>query len=180
VSRTNRRIVLGIGLALLLGIVGGAALLVRAFLIIADSNAAGASPIAIVDPLPALAEIVMTPTGVATEDGTISGLVYQDRNENGRYDNGESLIGSREVWLIEGRACHVRQSATATTYSGADGRYTFNGRFSGSYCVGLIGSDGLLEDVTAVTVTAGQVVSSVHLRALIPNGQVSSCPGRRP
>jgi hypothetical protein len=37
----------------------------------------------------------------------------------------------------------------------------------------LVGSDGLLEGVTAVTVTAGQVVSSVHLRALIPNGLIS-------
>jgi hypothetical protein len=35
------------------------------------------------------------------------------------------------------------------------------------------GFSGLLEDVTAVTVTAGQVVSSVHLRALIPNGLIS-------
>jgi hypothetical protein len=61
------------------------------------------------------------------QDGSISGLVYQDQNENGRYDNGELLMGG----------------------------------------------DSLLEDVTAVTVTAGQVVSSVHLRALIPNGLIS-------
>ncbi len=108
-----------------------------------------------------------------TQDGSISGLVYQDQDENGRYDNGEPLMGSREVWLIEGTACHVLQNATQTTWSGTDGRYWFNGRFSGSYCVGLMGSDGLLEDVTAVTVTSGQTVTNANLRALIPNGSIS-------
>jgi len=107
------------------------------------------------------------------QDGTISGLVYQDQNENGRYDNGEQLMGNREVRLIEGTACHALQNAIATTYSGADGRYSFNGRFTGSYCVGLMGSDGLLEDVTAISVTAGQVVTNANLRALIANGSIS-------
>jgi hypothetical protein len=110
---------------------------------------------------------------IPTEDSTISGLVYQDQNENGRYDNGEQLMGNREVRLIEGTACHVLQNAIATTYSGADGRYNFNGRFTGSYCVGLMGSDGLLEDVAAVAVTGGQVVTNANLRALIPNGSIS-------
>jgi hypothetical protein len=107
------------------------------------------------------------------QDGTISGLVYQDQNENGRYDSGEQLMANREVWLIAGTACHVLQNATATTYSGADGRYNFNGRFTGSYCVGLMGSGGLLEDVTAVSVTGDQVVTNANLRALIANGSIS-------
>ena len=111
--------------------------------------------------------------GTPTQDGTISGLVYQDQNENGRYDNGEQLMGNREVRLIEGTACHVLQNAIATTHSGADGRFSFNGRFTGSYCVGLMGSDGLLEDVTAATVTSGQVVTNANLRALIANGSIS-------
>jgi hypothetical protein len=110
---------------------------------------------------------------IPTEDSTISGLVYQDQNENGRYDNGEQLMGNREVRLIEGTACHVLQNAIATTVSGTDGRYNFNGRFTGSYCVGLMGSDGLLEDVAAVAVTGGQVVTNANLRALIPNGSIS-------
>jgi uncharacterized protein YraI len=111
--------------------------------------------------------------GTPAQDGTISGLVYQDQNENGRYDSGETLMGNREVWLIEGTACHVLQNATRTTTSGVDGRFSFNGRFSGSYCVGLMGSDGLLEDVTTVSVTAGQVVTGANLRALIANGSIS-------
>jgi hypothetical protein len=180
-SRTNVFIILGIGLVLLLGTVAGAALLVRSFLMIAGSNTVVATPIVIVEPPRTPTDTIITPTGAATPEtavtptmaGAISGLVYQDQNENGRYDNGEQLMGNREVWLIAGTACHVLQNATATSYSGADGRYTFNGRFSGSYCVGLVGSDGLLEDVTAVSVTGGQVVTGANLRALITNGSIS-------
>jgi hypothetical protein len=110
---------------------------------------------------------------VPTQDGSISGLVYQDQNENGRYDSGEQVMGNREVWLIAGTACHVLQNALLTTRSGADGRYRFEGRFSGNYCLGLMGGDGLLEDVTAVNVTGGQVVTQANLRALISNGSIS-------
>ncbi|HUM71824.1 MAG TPA: NBR1-Ig-like domain-containing protein, partial [Chloroflexota bacterium] len=65
----------------------------------------------------------------ASQPTTISGLIYQDWNQNGVYDNGETLMGSREVWLTPGTACHVRQDALAIVYSGADGRYTFSGMY---------------------------------------------------
>jgi len=167
--RTNIFIILGIGLTLLLCAVAGAALLVRNFLMIADSNTVAATPLVIIEPGPAFTDTIVTPT----PDGAISGLVYQDQNENGRYDNGEPLMGNREVQLIAGTACHVLQNAAATAYSGADGRYAFNGHFSGNYCVGLMGSDGLLEDVTAVYLTGGQAVADANLRALTTKGSIS-------
>lgn len=180
-SRAQIFIILGIGLGLLLGVVVGAALLVGGFLVISDVDVAAATPIAIIEPLFTPTDSAITPaneasstsTGSITQDGVISGLIYQDQNENGRYDNGEQLIGNRAVGLIEGAACHVRQNAILTTWSGPDGRYRFDGRFTGSYCVGLMGSDGLLEDVTAVAVTSGQTVTDANLRALIANGSIS-------
>lgn len=103
---------------------------------------------------------------------TISGLIYQDANQNGVYDSGETLMGSREVWLVPGTACHVRSEAVAIALSGADGRYTLSGNFNGSYCVGLAGSDGL-DDVAGIAVIPGQTLNNINLRAPVPNGSIS-------
>ncbi|MBE2201077.1 MAG: hypothetical protein IAE79_20860 [Anaerolinea sp.] len=105
-------------------------------------------------------------------DTTIAGTVYQDWNENGRYDSGETLMGSREVWLVPGTACHVRQDAVAITYSGADGRYTFKGNYNGSYCVGLAGANGL-DDVAGIAIAPGQVLTNIDLRSPVPNGSIT-------
>jgi hypothetical protein len=104
---------------------------------------------------------------------TISGAVFQDWNENGVYDAGDTLMGGREVLLIPGTACHVsRDLVAAVAYSGADGVYTFKGNYSGNYCLGLSGVDGL-EDARAATVTPGQVITNLHLRAFAPLGSIS-------
>jgi hypothetical protein len=102
----------------------------------------------------------------------ISGLIYQDVNQNGVYDNGEPPVTGREVWLVPGTACHVRSEAVATAFSGADGRYTLSGNFNGSYCVGLAGSNGL-DDVVGVTVATGQVLNNINLQALVASGSIS-------
>lgn len=112
--------------------------------------------------------VVSTPT----LEGRISGVVYQDWNQNGVYDSGETLLGSRQVWLIPGTACHVRQEAVANTSTGADGRYLFQGRFSGDYCVGLAG-DGGLDDVIGIAVTSGQALDTIHLKSPVPGGSVT-------
>ena len=105
-------------------------------------------------------------------NSTISGLVYQDSNQNGVYESGEPLMSNREVALIPGTACHVRQSAVAVTLSGADGRYSFNGNFSGSFCVGLSGSDGL-DDVASITIGSGQTMNNIHLKAPVANATIT-------
>lgn len=103
---------------------------------------------------------------------TISGLIYQDLNQNGAYDQGEPLQANREVWLIPETACHVQQSASAVTFSGNNGRYTLAGEFSGNYCVGLAGGNGL-EDVIGITVSPGQTRDNLNLKAAIANGSIS-------
>lgn len=103
---------------------------------------------------------------------TISGVIYQDANQNGVYDAGELLMGGREVWLIPGTACHVRQEPVAVMLSDSNGRYTFNGGYSGSYCVGLNGSGGL-DDVVGVSIAAGQALQNVNLKSPVPGGSIS-------
>jgi hypothetical protein len=103
---------------------------------------------------------------------TISGTVYQDWNQNGVYDSGEPVVASREIWLVPGTACHVRQDAVAIVYSGNDGRYTFSGAFNGSYCIGVVGNGGL-DDVASVAVTTGQALNSINLKSAVPNMSIS-------
>jgi hypothetical protein len=76
------------------------------------------------------------------------------------------------VWLSPGATCNLRNEAVATAVSGQDGRYTLNGNFSGSYCVGLAGEDGL-EDVASVTVAPGQALNDVNLMISASSGSIS-------
>lgn len=103
---------------------------------------------------------------------TISGVVYQDGNENGRYDPGEMLMGSREVWLIPGTACQVRQAPLAVAYSDENGRYTLTGNYAGNFCIGLPGQSGL-EDVIGTSVVAGETLVNINLKSTVPNGSIS-------
>lgn len=109
---------------------------------------------------------------VTTPLTTISGVVYQDTNQNGVYNPGEPLVAGREVWLVEGTACHVQQDAVAITFSDGSGSYVFSGEYDGSYCVGLAGAGGL-DDVVAVTVTAGQALAGINLRAPSALGSIT-------
>ncbi len=102
----------------------------------------------------------------------ISGLVYQDMNQNGVYNSGEPVMANREVWLVPGTACHVRQDAVAIVYSGNDGRYSFSGAFNGSFCIGLPGNGGL-DDVASVAVASGQTLNDINLRSAVPNMSIS-------
>jgi hypothetical protein len=117
---------------------------------------------------PFYVKIVVTGPAPTT---TIAGVVYQDLNQNGSYEVGEPLMANREVRLIAGTACHVAGTPAATTLSGADGVYTFKGNYNGNYCVGLAGNGGL-DDVVAVAVSTGQVLTNVHLKAPVPNGSI--------
>jgi hypothetical protein len=71
-SRTNIFIILGVGLALLLATIGGAALLVRSFLMIDDATTVIATPIAVVEPLLTPTDTIITPTGEATPDTAVT------------------------------------------------------------------------------------------------------------
>jgi uncharacterized protein YraI len=103
----------------------------------------------------------------------ISGLVYQDANQNGVYDNGETLMGSRQIRLIPGTACHVQQQPQATAFSDGNGRYTLAGEFNGSFCVGVANDNGLLEDVVSIAVTSGQTMNNINLKWPAAIGSIS-------
>lgn len=107
-----------------------------------------------------------------TLDGSIAGVAYQDWNQNGVYDGGETLMGSRPVQLFPGPACHVASTPLATDMTDGHGRYLFQGRFSGDYCVGLVGDNGL-DDVIGISVTSGQKLDNVNLKSPVPNGSIS-------
>ncbi|MFZ0549166.1 MAG: NBR1-Ig-like domain-containing protein [Candidatus Promineifilaceae bacterium] len=117
---------------------------------------------------PFFVKIVVT----ASPNTTIAGLVFQDWNENGVYDAGETLMGGREVRIFSGTACHVVSPMVASTVSGADGIYTFKGNFSGNYCVGLVGVDGL-DDVVGIAISYGQVLNNINLQSPVPSGSIS-------
>jgi uncharacterized protein YraI len=109
---------------------------------------------------------------ISGQNSTITGLVYQDTNQNGVYNSGEPLMANREIWLVPGTACHVRQDAVAIVYSGSDGRYTLSGNFNGSFCLGLAGNGGL-DDVVSIAVSAGQTLNDINLKSAVPNMSIS-------
>ncbi len=119
-----------------------------------------------------LANINVTWPPVWPQPVIISGLIYQDTNQNGVYNTGEPVVANREVWLVPGTACHVSANAVAVVFSGTDGRYTFAGAFNGSYCVGLKGNGGL-DDVVGVAVAGGQTLNNIHLRTPLVTGAIT-------
>lgn len=102
---------------------------------------------------------------------TIAGLAYQDVNESGSYENGEPVAANREIWLTTGN-CAVASNPVAVAWSGTSGFFSLHGEFSGQYCVGIKGPDGL-EDVVSVNVTSGQLLENVRLKAVVAHGSIS-------
>ena len=103
---------------------------------------------------------------------TISGLVYQDANQDGVYSSGEVLMGSREVLLFVGPSCQDRSQAVDTVFSDGAGRYTITGNYEGSYCVGLAGTSGM-DDQHIVAIAAGQTMNDINLRSPISGSSVT-------
>jgi hypothetical protein len=114
--------------------------------------------------------VKITVTGSQTT--VISGLVYQDTNGSGGYNNGDMLMGNREIWLSPDMVCDARNQAVATTFSDADGRFTITGSFTGNYCLSLPGSNGV-DDFIYLALTPGQVANGFYLRAAVANGSIS-------
>ncbi|MCB8984095.1 MAG: hypothetical protein H6659_09735 [Ardenticatenaceae bacterium] len=119
-----------------------------------------------------LTNVAVTWPPVWSAPTTVSGLIYEDTNQNGSYDAGEPGVGNAEVWLIPGTACQVAAAPYATTFSMANGVYTLAGEFNGSYCVGLKGPEGL-EDVLTVTVSSGQAVNNINLHTAVRQATIS-------
>jgi uncharacterized protein (DUF2141 family) len=75
--------------------------------------------------------------------GSIEGRVYCDKNKNGQYDNGEEISG---VTVTLGG------DKSATTSTGADGKYKFDGLKAGNYTVSVPSTaDGCKLETTSPT-----------------------------
>lgn len=99
----------------------------------------------------------------AARQGGITGYVYQDKNQNGLYDTGDVPLANRDIWLQAG-GCDQGGTRLTTAVSQDNGRYAFHEVNPGTYCVGLKGTNGM-EDVWTVTVTSGQLLDNVNLKA---------------
>ncbi len=79
------------------------------------------------------------PTATPVPEGSISGTVFIDFNNNGVQNSGEGGWSGRTVRLRQG-GCGG--SVIATTTTGSDGGYSFSGLVDGNYCVQVEVSGG--------------------------------------
>jgi hypothetical protein len=102
----------------------------------------------------------------------IAGFVYQDLNGNLQYDSAsDELMANRTVQVQQGR-CGASGSLLASALSGADGRYTLTGNFSGAVCVSLLG-EAIIEHIVDLTLPAGGSYNPLDLRAALPSAAIS-------
>ncbi len=88
--------------------------------------------------------------GVTTAGGSaiISGLVWNDLNGDGNYDDGEPALEGVEV--------NLSGDTTATTTTAADGTYAFNALTAGTYQIVSVGPDGwVLTTASPINVMLG-------------------------
>lgn len=102
----------------------------------------------------------------------IAGFVYQDMNGNLQYDYAsDPLMANRTVQVQQGR-CGTGGTVLASALSGADGRYTLTGNFSGDVCVMLQGEE-MVEHVVDLTLPTGDNFNPLDLRAALPTSTIS-------
>lgn len=109
-----------------------------------------------------LADVLRRNTGVTTLQGnvfvfkaTISGMVFNDRNQNGHRDLHENGISGRTLQLING----IGNTVEATTVSGPGGYYSFDvldGVRVGRYLVREVLPAGVIETTPAQPILAIQ------------------------
>jgi len=102
----------------------------------------------------------------------IAGFVYQDVNGNLQYDYAsDPLMANHTVQVQQGR-CGAGGTVLASALSGADGRYTLTGDFSGDVCVMLQGEE-MVEHVVDLTLPAVGSYNPLDLRAALPTSIIS-------
>ncbi len=102
----------------------------------------------------------------------IAGFVYQDVNGNLQYDYAsDPLMANHTVQVQQGR-CGAGGTVLAIALSGADGRYTLTGNFSGDVCVMLQGEE-MVEHVVDLTLPTGDSFNPLDLRAALPTSTIS-------
>ena len=86
---------------------------------------------------------------------SLSGTVYHDRNNNGRYDSGEEPLAGITVRLLDQSG-----QVVATTQTGQDGNYEFRDLRAGQYTVAESQPAGYLDGLDAAGTVAGATVGT--------------------
>jgi hypothetical protein len=123
--------------------------------------AAGTYLVSVIAPIvPSGGATTVAPTApAAPSPATISGTVFNDANDDGTQDNGETGLTGQTVTLLSGT------TVVATTTTGATGTYSFAGIAPGSYTVQVTKATGETFSSggsTAVTASAGSTITGVN------------------
>lgn len=109
--------------------------------------------------------------GGGADTTVIAGFIYQDINGNLQYDaNSDPLMANRTVQVRQG-LCGANGSVLGSAVSGADGRYTLTGNFSGAVCVSLLG-DAIIEHIVDLNLPSGGSYNPLDLRAALPSSTI--------
>ena len=113
------------------------------------------------------------PTTIPATNGSLSGFVYDDANQNGTYDRGSAVPTNNEFGLPNVTLTLSSSNGTLqTTTSGSDGFYDFEGLAPGTYQVSM-GSPPASFRVTQVS--PGRVLPlDVQTSATTSDGQVGA------
>jgi hypothetical protein len=111
------------------------------------------------------AENRVTPPPTAT--ATIGGVLFNDADGDGIWDDGESRSGIRTVF-IDTNGNKKLDAGERSTQSNSEGRYSFTGLTAGTYRITRVFPDGYKlsnnnDGFVTVTVTAGQNKTNVNL-----------------
>jgi SdrD B-like domain len=94
--------------------------------------------------------------------GSISGIVYQDTNYNGEYDEGEELVANRTVW-IDANDNQLLDEAETSTTTDENGAYSLTGLPANTeYLVRAMADDGFASYPIPVYVNPGEAVTGVN------------------
>jgi len=105
-------------------------------------------------------------TGQGTT-GTISGVLWNDDNGDGKFDSGETTTGARTVF-IDANGNGKLDKGEKTSQSNAQGKYSFTGLKAGTYKVsrvfpsGFRMSNGVNNDLS-VALNPGQTISAANI-----------------
>ncbi len=107
---------------------------------------------------------------VTTSKGSISGTVFNDGNDNGKLDSGESLLAARKIY-IDANNNGKLDAGEVSVLTNASGVYTFAGLAAGTYVIRRADTPAgyKITDPAAgfynITLAAGQVVTGKDIGA---------------
>jgi hypothetical protein len=131
---------------------------------------------------------VITVTAIPTNtpptgSGTLSGVVFNDKNTNGARDAGEEGLAGFVINLYQGANFNggLFDPILKTTTSDANGAYTFSGLTNGTYSIEQLGKNGWKQttDDFATVVLSGSVgINNLNFGDMAKNAGNQNCEKR--